>query len=188
MERIYEAERIQQAGRSYFAVNWTGNGGCRKEALAAGGCTFYLPTRFLQRGSQLTAYYDDTNFVPLNQRYARVLAKGDSILRLTVGVFRKLTEGEREGEDFLLGGDSILYRSDCVFLSGETGRAAMAYIPVEERRMFSERILSLAGELCGTYPGQGLELLVEKLEQELSRGAGGTTGLLRLFSRWEREL
>ncbi len=186
---ICEGTRFEQGGRSFFALRWEDEGGYVREALEAGRCSFFLPTRFLRHGDKLTAYYDDTDYRSLLGCFEEKARRGGSLLWASVSLARQLAEGEEEAQDFLLNTDGIRYGCENIFLSA-AGRPALAYIPhgSPAHMPFSLRIQGLMNELDEAFPGLGADRFAQKLAQELEKKAMGTGALLRLFSRWEREI
>lgn len=187
---IYEKERTQQGGLSFFAVLWEAGMAADyiKEILQTGGCSCYLPVRFLKQDGIVKAYYDDTGFLPLEKCIRTAKRRGESVLRFSIKLLRQLAEGEEEAENWLLFRNGIRYRMDSIFYCEGTGQTAMAYIPAGVKRSFPQRVCLLAEELQENYPDAGLEILTQRLEEEFRKGASGSKALLRLFSGWEREI
>lgn len=186
--RIYEENRIQQAGRSYFSVLWEERIDYIKNIMETNECSCYLLAYFMECEGRVTVYYDDTGYMPLDQYFEVLEGKGQSLLKAVVGVLRRLAEDEEEAEDYLLNRDCVRFWPDCIFVCLATGKTALAHIVQGERHPFSRRVSGLLRELNTKYEAEGLGLLCDKLEEELQKGAQGTKDLLRLFSLWEREI
>lgn len=115
--------------KSRFSVVWPDGGGYCREALEYGACPGWLPVTFIEEPDGLTAYYDDTDCLPLTAVCDLLLRRGESLLRFTIELFRRLAEAERQSDDFLLNRDCVRYGTDCIFIRRGTGEPQLAYIP-----------------------------------------------------------